>query len=333
VLGWGAIARRAFHPALQASNAGRLTAVASERGDAAEIEGSLPGVAVHTGAGAYEALLRRDDVDAVYIAVPNHRHAALTEAAAAEGKHVLCEKPLGVDAQQATRMADRCAAAGVVLMEAIMARFNPQHARVRELIAEGAIGRPRLFRSSFTVRLPDAAGDIRFLPEPGAGALYDVGIYPISAARWIFDAEPEAVAAATLDLPGTGADELGGLLLSFPDARIAVIDYGLTLETADFYEVVGGDGSIRVARPYASPPFAPAESSLALTIARGGETEVERFEDLNQYVLQLHAFQQALDGGELLYPPEQSIRTARVIDACRRAAAEGPGALVAVAAG
>ncbi|WP_219469181.1 Gfo/Idh/MocA family protein [Nonomuraea rhizosphaerae] len=318
VIGWADIARRALVPALAASPSARLVAVASERGDADGIRRELPGVRVHTGAGAYGTLLARDDVDAVYVAVPNHLHAPITVAAAAAGKHVLCEKPLATSADEAADAAGRCEAAGVVLMEAMMARFNPQHDRVRRLVAEGAIGRPRLFRAGFTVNLPDPAGDIRFLPSPGSGALFDVGVYPVSAARWIFGAEPVEVKAVTMDLPGTGADELSGLVLRFPDERLAVIDCGLTVGARNSYEVVGSEGTISVTRPFASPPFVPVEPWLDLTVTRGGERTTERFEDRDQYALQLAAFHRALAGdGPHPYPPEESISTARIIDMCR----------------
>ncbi|MFD0745959.1 Gfo/Idh/MocA family protein [Phytohabitans flavus] len=319
VIGWADIARRAFVPALAASASGRLVAVASQRADAGEIRRHLlDGPRVHAGAGAYEALLGSDDVDAVYIAVANHHHATLIAAAAAAGKHVLCEKPMATSAAEATGAAERCASAGVVLMEAMMARFNPQHERVRQLIASGAVGRPRLFRASFTVSLPEPENNIRFLSSPGSGALFDVGIYPISAARWIFGSEPLEVKAVTVELPGTGADELSTILLRFPDERLAVIDCGLTVTPRNTYEVAGTTGSISVTRPFASPPFVPAEPALELRLMRAGEVEIERFADLDQYALQLAAFHRAVTGeSPLAYPPEESIHTLRIIDACR----------------
>jgi D-xylose 1-dehydrogenase (NADP+, D-xylono-1,5-lactone-forming) len=320
VLGWGDIARRAFVPALEGSASGHLVAIASERGDPVAIGREAPAARVHAGDGAYEDLLTCDDVDAVYVAVPNHRHAELTEAAAAAGKHVLCEKPLAVDSDEAERMASRCAQQGVLLMEAVMARFNPQHARVRDLIADGAIGQPRLFRASFTVSLRDPDRNVRFLPEPGAGALFDVGFYGISAARWTFGEEPEAVEAMSLNLAGTSADEIAVAVLRFGTDRLAAIDCGLTLEPRNVYEVVGSEGAIRVDRPFASPPFVPARPRLELTVTRGGRGETEASEDLNQYELQLDAFNAALLGAAPHpYPPQESIRTARVIDACRAA--------------
>ena len=175
-----------------------------------------------------------------------------------------------------------------------MARFNPQHDRVRQLVASGAIGRPRLFRASFTVNLPEPASNIRFLPVPGGGALFDVGIYPISVVRWIFGCEPVEVEAFTVELPGTGADQLSTVLLRFPDERLAVIDCGLTVEARNSYEVVGTAGSISVTRPFASPPFVPAEPALELRLTRGGEVEIERCADLDQYALQLAAFHRAM---------------------------------------
>jgi D-xylose 1-dehydrogenase (NADP+, D-xylono-1,5-lactone-forming) len=323
VIGWADIARRAFVPALSRSPRGHLVAVASQRGEPERIQRDLPGVGVHGGKAAYEELLSREDIDAVYVAVPNHLHVPITEAAAAAGKHVLCEKPLAVSADEASRVAERCSDAGVVLMEAMMARFNPQHERVRELIGAGAIGRVRMFRGHFTVNLPDPANNIRFLRQPGSGALFDVGIYPISAARWIFDNEPVEVKAITFDMPGTDAAEVAGVLLRFPDDQVAIIDCGLTLQARNSYEVIGTDGMISVSRPFASPPFVPARPALELRIVCGDDVEVEHFEDGDQYALQLDAFHGALAGDPHPYPPAESVSTARIIDACLAASRDG----------
>jgi predicted dehydrogenase len=167
-------------------------------------------------------------------------------------------------------MAERCAAAGVVLMEAMMARFNPQHVRVRQLIAAGVIGDVGLFSASFTVRLTEPKANIRFLSAPGAGALFDVGIYPISVARWDLGVEPVEVKALTTELPGTGADQVSTVMMRFGERGFGVIDCGLTLEPRNRYEVVGSEGMIAVTRPFASPPFVATAASLDLVITRAG---------------------------------------------------------------
>lgn len=316
-LGWADVTRRAFVPAVAAAG-GRVVAVATRSGDPAEIGRHLPNARVYGGLDAYDEALHDDDVDAVYVALPNHLHAGVTEAAADHGKHVLCEKPLATTAAEADAMASACERAGVVLMEAMMARFNPQHRRVGELIASGAIGEAKLFRASFTVRLADPELDIRFLPASGSGAIFDLGVYPICAARWVFGADPLKAVATRAEFFDTGADEVAGILLRFPEGRLGVIDCGLTVEPRNRYEVVGTKGTIAVERPFASPPFVRAEPSLELTISRADDVIVERFDDRSQYERQLDAFHRMLiDGEPHPYPPRESLSVAQAIDQVR----------------
>ena len=318
VLGMADIARRAVIPAIDAVSDAHLHAVATRR---AAPEGEFGGAAarVYSGPGAYEALLADPAVEAVYVPVPNHLHSYWVARAAEAGKHVLCEKPLGVspsDVSNMCKIAERC---GVLLMEAFMYRYNPQHRRVRELVRSGKLGTVRLFQGSFTVALDRPDDNIRMVSEPGAGALFDVGIYPINTARWMFDALPTNAYANALRRDGSSADEISTIVLSFPGERLAVIDCALTLGYRNHYDIIGTNGSIYVDRPYASPPFQPGRDGLVtrITTSSGDAAGAERIADVDQYRLEIEAFDKGVRGDNSdLYPTTESAADAAVLAAC-----------------
>src|SRR5262249_13294443 len=189
--------------------------------------------------------------DAVYIGLPNKLHPEWTILAAQAGKHVLCEKPLARHAADAERMAAACREAGVLLMEAFMWRFHPQHEPVQALLQEGAIGEPSLVRASVNYpRDPSAPSglDIRMQPALDGGALMDVGCYAVNVARWAMGGEPmEVVGRQVLD-PTYGVDMTFGGVLRFPGDRLAMVDGSLRYSIAHHYEIVGPEGRIRVER-------------------------------------------------------------------------------------
>ncbi|MDX1495553.1 MAG: Gfo/Idh/MocA family oxidoreductase, partial [Longimicrobiales bacterium] len=172
VLSTANIGRAAVNPAIQASSNGELVAVASRDADRARAFASEHGIP--ESCGSYEALLERDDIDAVYIPLPNSMHREWTIRAAEAGKHVLCEKPLALDAAECEEMEAAAAEAGVKLMEAFMYRFHPRTERVVEMLREGVVGEPKTVRSTFTFRLR-SRDNIRLDPDLGGGALMDVG--------------------------------------------------------------------------------------------------------------------------------------------------------------
>src|SRR5688500_11487316 len=201
LLRWGIvstarIARERFVPGVRAASEGEVVAIASR--DAGRAQAVATELRIPRAYATYEALLADPEVDAVYIGLPNGLHAEWTVRAAEAGKHVLCEKPAARRAADAQRMVEACGRAGVVLMEAFMYRLHPQHARVLELVRQGAIGDPVFVRASFCFAMSAerrAAGDVRLQAGLEGGALMDVGCYALNAARYIFGAEPLAVSA------------------------------------------------------------------------------------------------------------------------------------------
>jgi xylose dehydrogenase (NAD/NADP) len=245
ILGTGRVTRWLV-AALRASPRNTLAAVASRsaaRAKAFAAEWDVP-----RAFGSYEALLEHAGVDVVYNALPNHLHETWTVAAARAGKHVLCEKPLGLDVQQVDRMAEAARASRVVVAEAFMYRHHPQTEKVRELVQSGSFGALRLVRGSFTFTL-SRPEDVRLDPALGGGSLWDVGCYPVSYARLVAGAEP-VEAFGWQALGPTGVDEAFAGQLRFADGVLAQVDSGFRLPYRTALEVVGSEGSIVVRQPY-----------------------------------------------------------------------------------
>ena len=248
ILGTARIARRRVMPALAGSAWARVVAVGSRDRQTAEAMARETGI--ERAYGSYEEVLQDPDVEAVYIPLPNHLHLPWIERAAAAGKHVLCEKPLTLDRQQAERARQVCREAGVLLMEAFMWRWQPRYVRLRQLLDEGAIGEVRLVRAAFSFVLPDLAADIRGKPEWGGGALFDVGCYCINAARWVFGAEPIEVHCFSHVDPQLGVDLTTTGILRFPGGRQAVFDASFEMTGGQRLEIVGTRGTVWVPRPF-----------------------------------------------------------------------------------
>lgn len=329
VLGLANIAERAVLPAIEDASGAELAAVATRsRQKATRYSQALAGSQhprIYAGESAYEELLADPAIDAVYVPVPNHLHSVWTTRALDAGKHVLCEKPLAATPAEVDLMRRHASQTGLVLMEAFMYRFNPQHRRVAAMLRDGAIGTAKLFRGSFTVRLSDPAQDIRFLAQPGAGSLFDVGVYPINTARWLFGELP--LTAFVESIPGpANASDLTAIILGFTEDRLAVIDCALSLGYNNRYEVVGTSGSIRVERPYASPPFSATARDLQTTLisADGTASVASRQADVSQYVAEVEAFCKAATGEPSgWYPTREAAEDAAVLAACLASAKSG----------
>lgn len=281
VLGVANIARRAVIPAIQHAANARLVAIASREWARAEEAARFHGIP-HA-YGAYEALLDDRDVQAVYIPLPNALHHRWTLACAAAGKHVLCEKPLALTAAECEEMAAACRRHGVALMEAFMYRFHPRTERVASLIAEGTLGDLRIVRAAFTFTASDPRANIRFRPDLGGGALYDVGCYTVNVSRMALG-EPTQVFACGV-IGASGVDEQVGAVLRFGGSRAALIDCGLTLPRREEYEIVGTEGRVTV--PAA---FLPGTADAEMHVVRGTERQVVTVSGADQYQRMIEHF-------------------------------------------
>ncbi len=319
VLSTAHIGQALVNPAIRASRNGTLHAVASrDAGRAAQfaIDGHF--VSSH---GRYEALLEDPAVDAVYIPLPNALHHPWTIRAAEHGKHVLCEKPLAMTAQECLEMTAAARANGVLLMEAFMYRFHPRTAQLVERVRAGAIGEPRVIRSAFTFRLqrPD---NIRLSAELGGGALMDVGCYCVNVSRTLLGMEPVEV-QAWARFGASGVDtELQGAL-RFPTGAVAQFDCALTLERREMVEVVGSEGSLSI-----EPAFLPDVGEALIHERKARTSSALVVPGVNQYQLMVEHFadvvleRRAGRVADVRYPGEEAAANMRVIEALYRSARE-----------
>jgi predicted dehydrogenase len=313
VLGCADIALNSVIPGIQVSEASEVVAIASR--SAAKSADAAAELGIPRSHGSYEALLSDPEVEAVYIPLPNHLHEEWTVAAAAAGKHVLCEKPLAMTSEQARHMVEVCAAARVKLMEAFMYRLHPMWHMVRRMVDEGRIGELVAIQSFFSYRNLDP-GNIRNIAEFGGGALFDVGCYPVNMARMMFGAEPTAVKASIRRDENFGTDVVTSAVLDF-GGRHATFTVSTQAEDSQHVQLVGTQGRLLIEIPYNIPPDRPT----TVLLFSGGDPpvapHVERFqaEPANQYGLQADAFARSIreDTG-VPTPPEDAVANLEVIE-------------------
>jgi xylose dehydrogenase (NAD/NADP) len=314
ILGVANIAMRAVIPAMQRSRNARLVAIASRTPARAANAARQLGARAH---GSYEALLDDSEVEAVYIPLPNSLHRAWTLRCAEAGKHVLCEKPLGLSAGECREMIAGCRAHGVVLMEAFMYRFHPRTARVAELARDGTLGDLRLVRVAFTFAVREPERNIRLRPDLGGGALYDVGCYAVNVSRMILGEPREAFAWGRIG--ESGVDEMVGGLLRFDGDRLALVDASVRLPRREVYEVVGTEAQLRV--PNA---FLPGTADAEIHLLRGAERTVLSVPGTDQYQLMVEHFGDAVrTQAPVAFPPEDAVGNLAAIGALLRSLRSG----------
>jgi predicted dehydrogenase len=314
VLSTASIARVKWIPGARRSPRSEVVAIASrDRAAATRVAQELGIPRAHD---SYEALLADPDVDAVYIPLPNHLHLEWTLAAAAAGKHVLCEKPLAMTSSDAERMVAACEAAGVQLMEAFMYRLHPSWLAVRDLVASGRIGPLTAIQSWFSYHNDDPA-NIRNIRDAGGGALYDIGCYSINLSRMLFDAEPARVQAEIARDPIGGVDVMTSALLTFPGGGTSSFTCYIRAEPDQRVHIYGAEGHISVGIPFNIPPDRPTH----VYVTQGGEPpvapHVERltFDTADPYGVEAEAFASAiLDGTPVPTPPHDAVANLRVIE-------------------
>ncbi|MDJ0962579.1 MAG: Gfo/Idh/MocA family oxidoreductase [Acidimicrobiia bacterium] len=315
ILSTANIGMKKVTPAIQAAHNSEVVAIASrgqERAATAAAQLGIPDAY-----GSYEALLEAPHVDAVYIPLPNDLHAEWTMRAAAAGKHILCEKPLAMTAEQAQEMVDACREAGVKLAEAFMYRHHPSWVETVRLVRSGAIGELRAVQSWFSFFNDDPA-NIRNRVENGGGAVMDIGCYNINLSRLLFDAEPAQVRSSVHRDPEMGIDIVTSAVLEFPGGGQSTFTCATRTEPYQRVQIVGSSGRIEIEIPFNIPQ--DVETRIWLT--SGGEppinpaTEVKTFEPADQYTIQAELFAQAiLDDTDVAVPPDDAVANMRVIEA------------------
>lgn len=325
VLRWGVmgnakIARDWLIPAIRESKHAELTAMASRRLESAAALADSLGTSARRplAFGSYEELLACELVDAVYIPLPNHLHVPWSIKALEAGKHVLCEKPLGLDSHEVEQLRKVSGERpDQLVMEAFMYRFHPQWQRVTEFLESGAIGRVRHVQASFTYDNTDP-GNVRNMKDIGGGGLMDIGCYCISAARYIFGQEPVRV-IGLLDLDGQfGTDRHASGILDFGEG-MSTFQCSTQSYSSQLVKIIGERGTLEVENPFFRRERVPSR----LILYRNGDREVIVVGIHNQYVKQVDAFSiAALTGGAAPTPLSDALANMKVIDAIFTSAKE-----------
>ena len=308
-------------PAMQKSRHCRIEAIASR--DPGRAKAAAEALGIPKAYGSYAELLADPAIEAVYNPLPNHLHVPLSTEAAAAGKHVLCEKPIALTAQEAAKLIEARDRAGVLIQEAFMVRYHPQWLRARELVRGGRIGELRVVQGSFGYMNVDPA-NVRNQADIGGGGLYDIGVYPIVAARFLFEAEPTRVAAQIEHDPDFKTDRLSSALLSFPTGQ-ALFVCSTQMVPYQRMQIFGSEGRIEIEIPFNAPPDQPCRIFVDDGSQLGdASAETETFEVTDQYTLQGDVFARAIrERTPLEFPLEDAVRNMRVVDAMFRAAKSG----------
>jgi len=323
---WGVLSTSQFAlklavPAMQKSEWCDLRAIASrdrKKGEEAARALGIPKVY-----GSYEELLRDPEIEAIYNPLPNHMHVPWSIKAAEAGKHVLCEKPLSMNAAEATDLLRVQQKTGVKIGEAFMVRTHPQWLRARELVRAGRIGQLRSVIGFFSYFNRDAA-NIRNKADIGGGGLLDIGCYPITTTRFIFGEEPRRVVSLVERDPDMKVDRLASVIMDFPSGQ-AVFTCSTQAVPYQRMNLVGTKGRIELEIPF----NAPNDRSCRMFIDDGGDlsgktVSVETFPICDQYTIQGDVFSKAIrENTEVPVPVTDAIKNMAVIDAAFRSAESG----------
>jgi predicted dehydrogenase len=316
VLGVAKIATEKVVPAMQRGRFSEVVAIASR--DRARAQAAAGALALPSAHGSYEALLADPHVDAIYNPLPNHLHVPWTIRALEAGKHVLCEKPVGLTAAEVDALIAVRNRTGRKVQEAFMVRTHPQWLRVRALVAEGRIGELRSMMGYFSYFNRDAS-NIRNVPEFGGGAVMDIGCYLIHTARMMFGTEPRRVVSLVERDPAMHVDRLASIMLDFALGQ-AIGTCSTQAVPYQRVHVIGTTGRIEIEIPFNAPPDRPCRIFVddGRTLS-GEDRETIEMPIVDQYTVQGDLFSAAiLEDGPVAYPLEDTVANMRVIDAVFR---------------
>ncbi len=287
------IAERALYGAIAESSHAEVVAVAAA-------SGAVPDHVAHLDVGSYDDLISDERVEAVYIPLPNNLHRRWATAAMQAGKHVLCEKPLGLDATETTEMFQIAADAGVLLAEAWMTPFDPRWSAVIDMVRDGAIGDLQSIQASFTFTIgPDGAANYRWNPEKGGGALADVGVYCLGAVEALWGHHPVNIDtsiewSAVQEGASGPVDATTASELHWADGRRASIRCSFVEDEQQRLELVGTTGTILLE----DNAFTGGAAATDALVQRDGQTTTVSVEPANLYRRMVDAFALAARGVE-----------------------------------
>lgn len=306
------IGRRSTIPGIQESDQNEVVAVASRSLENAEKfakEMNIPNTY-----GSYEALLNDDEIDAIYIPLPNHLHKEWTIKAARAGKHILCEKPFALDELEAKEMVEASKENNVVLMEGFMYRYQDRYADIKERIKKDEIGIVRAIHAAFTFDSSEDKGNIRYTKEWGGGSVYDVGCYTISAARLILGDEPLAVTTQAYFSPEHGdVDMMASGLMEFPNDVALTFQCSMWSAPLNQIEILGTKGRILIHSAFLG------DQSYEVII--NGQSEIIRSENTNPYKRQADLFAETVQNRNVNpFPVDDPIKNMRAVKAALESA-------------
>ncbi len=307
-------------PAMQQGSLSEVTAIASRsEGRARKAAGALGIVKSY---GSYEALLEDPDIDAVYIPLPNNLHLEWSIRAMEAGKHVLCEKPVGLTVREVEQMMEVRDRFGVRAGEAFMVRSHPQWEETRDRVYRGEIGDLRLIQGMFSYFNADPE-NIRNIPHMGGGGMWDIGCYCVTMSRYMFREEPVRVAALLEFDPVMKTDRLGSVLMEFPTGQ-SQFAVSTQLVPHQRMHLFGTKGHLEVMIPWNAPNDRPCEVLQDQGDKFMEEVVRQKFPVVDQYTLMGDAFSRAiLEGTEVPVPLEDSRKNTRVITSIFEAARRG----------
>ena len=321
VLGVASIAERKVIPGMQKGQWSEIVGIASR--DPEKAKAAAGELNISKSYGSYEALLADPEIEAIYNPLPNHLHVPWSIRAAEAGKHVLCEKPIALnvaEVQELMRVRDRT---GVKIGEAFMVKTHPQWLRVKELAQGAAIGQLKSITTIFSYCNRDP-NNVRHKPEWGGGGLLDIGSYPITLSRWLFNEEPWRVTGALELDPDFGTDRLASGILEFSSGH-SVFACGTQTNYYQRMELLGTTGRLAVEIPFNAPNDRPTQITVADGMAiYGGKVTVEEIPTCDQYAIQGDAFSRAIrEDSQVPVPLEDALGNMKVIDAIFQAARSG----------
>lgn len=320
-LGAASIAVRKVIPGMQQSEYCDIAAIASR--DLSKAKAAASTLKIGKSYGSYEELLADSEIEAIYNPLPNHLHVPWSIQAMEAGKHVLCEKPIALNAAEARTLLSVRERAGVKIGEAFMVRTHPQWLRTRELIRGGRIGELRAIVGVFSYFNRDAK-NVRNNPKWGGGGLMDIGCYPITMSRFMFATEPLRVSGVLERDPEFGTDRLASAILEFSGGH-AVFTCSTQMVPYQRMQFLGTKGRIEIEIPFNAPPNKATRIFVDDGRDVGGAgIKIEIIPACDQYTIQGDVFSKAiLEDRDVPVPLEDAIANMAVIDAIFRAAQSG----------
>lgn len=321
ILGAANIAVKKVIPAMQKGVFCEISAIASRDLEKAKL--AAEHLNIPKTYGSYEDLLSDSEIESVYIPLPNHLHLEWTKKAAEAGKHVLCEKPITLNANEVRELIEVRNQTGVKIQEAFMVRHHPQWLKIRELILSEKIGKIQSITGFFSYNIPDPK-NVRNRADWGGGCLLDIGSYCINLSRFILETEPKRVSGLIERDEETGIDKLTSAILDFPNAQ-ATFTVAARLVSFQRMQFFGDKGRLEVQIPFNIPPDSPTQ----IFIDDGSDLyrrnlETIEFAAVDQYTVQGDEFSKSiLNETEQIIPLEDSFKNMAVIDAVFHSAESG----------